>query len=263
MSENGGCACGSATSQPLPGGGASPFVYAIGQVEARPSSLAVQKEIAQAAAGAIADPQAAPLLHGFLVAREHRYLARAMNWVLRVEGQDVYALSPRDPADLELLLEAIRPDAGHDMHLVIGVQAPLAGPSGGLPLVLVEHLYSFGRPALAASLGSTAPSEVLDLVLPLARNHGATPEARALNYLIMRDAGVYGLMQAMRQEEADLVAVDARPIDSRGRLVVEVLLSFVHRNRGALSRRAARVDVTELFPFLVAPFAPHVAVSVA
>jgi PatG Domain len=77
--------------QPLPGSGrytpASPsFVYALGQIEPRFPSLAVEKEFAQstgrADAAGLTDREA---LQTILTDRANRYLARQLCWVFMIE----------------------------------------------------------------------------------------------------------------------------------------------------------------------------------
>ncbi len=88
----------------------SSFVYAVGQVEPRFPSLAVEKEFAQvtgrADATGLTDREA---LQTIVSERANRYLARQLCWVFTIEGLETYLLAPRDPADLELLVEAVRP----------------------------------------------------------------------------------------------------------------------------------------------------------
>ena len=85
-------------------------VYAIGRIEARFPRLSVEKEFAQAAGRAdtagLTDRQA---FYNVLSEPESRYLARQLCWVFTVEGLETYLLAPRDPADLDLLVEAVRP----------------------------------------------------------------------------------------------------------------------------------------------------------
>jgi hypothetical protein len=86
------------------------YVYAIGQIEPRFPRLSVEKEFAQATGRAdtagLSDRQA---LQKVLLERQNRYLARQLCWVLTIEGLETYLLVPRDPGDLELLIEAVRP----------------------------------------------------------------------------------------------------------------------------------------------------------
>lgn len=141
-------------------GGASPpsYVYAIGRLEARFPLLSVEKEFAQATGRAetagLTDRQA---LHRVLTQREHRYLARQLCWVMTIEGLETYIVVPRDPGDIELLIESVRP-APHatDVDIVIGVKGPIAPPTlcNGLtvPIVAFDQLYSFDVATLLGAI---------------------------------------------------------------------------------------------------------------
>src|SRR5262249_54980598 len=130
--------------------------------------------------------------------RQNRYLVRQLCWVLSVEGLETYLLAPRDPADLDLLVEALRPTPSPlDVDVVIGTRGPIAPPElcNGLmlPIVVFEQLYSFDRDALiraipkpeqvAAEAFASTAAELLDRIMQTADNAGATDEHRALNYL--------------------------------------------------------------------------------
>ena len=95
---------GAAASMPVS------YVYAIGRIEARFPRLSVEKEFAQATGRAETagqtDQQA---FHDVLSKPENRYLARQLCWVLTIQGLETYILHPRDPRDLDRLVEAIRP----------------------------------------------------------------------------------------------------------------------------------------------------------
>src|SRR6266542_3588400 len=85
-------------------------VYAIGRIEPRFPRQSVEKEFAQATGRAetagLTDRQATQKV---LAQRQNRYLARQLCWVMTIEGLETYILQPRDPGDLDLLLEALRP----------------------------------------------------------------------------------------------------------------------------------------------------------
>ena len=122
------------------------YVYAIGRVEARFPSLAAEKEFAQATGRTETtgktDQQS---FHTVLSKRENRYLVRQLCWVLTIQGLDTYLLTPRDPADADLLVEAIRPvPSPNDVDVVIGLRGPTAPPDmcNGLmvPLVAFDQI---------------------------------------------------------------------------------------------------------------------------
>lgn len=134
------------------------YVYAIGRVEARFPNLAAEKEFAQATGrtetAGKTDQQA---FHTVLSQRQNRYLARQLCWVLTIQGLETYLLQPRDPADIDLLVDAIRPaPAPNDIDVVIGLRGPIAPPQmcNGLmvPIVVFDQIYSFGRDALIKAI---------------------------------------------------------------------------------------------------------------
>ena len=152
--DNGGSFSGPVPDSDTNGGTAASFVYAIGRVEARFPNLAAEKEFAQAAGRTnTAGKTDQQTFHAVLSKRENRYLIRQLCWVLTIQGLETYLLAPRDPADLELLVEAIRPvPSPNDVDVVVGVRGPIAPPEmcNGLmvPIVVFDQIYSFDRQAL-------------------------------------------------------------------------------------------------------------------
>lgn len=264
---------------PVPQGrtGSPSFVFALGRVEARFPSLAVEKEFAQLVGRAetegLTDSQT---LQSVLSERVNRYLARQMCWVFTIEGLDTYILVPRDPGDLELLVEAVRatPDA-NDIDVVIGVRGPLADPEAcnGLvvPIVAFDQLYSFDRGSLIGAVPRpdsvpeddeeqfrTAAGELFDRVIQLADNSGATDEHRALNYVAVRYPAIYARTAEAFSGNRSLSAVEVRPSRLSGtRRIVDVIFSYTHRETDVTEQYFARVDVTEEFPFLVTKLSPY------
>jgi hypothetical protein len=187
--------------------GMGSYVYAIGRVEARFPNLAAEKEFVQATGRADTagktDQQA---FHEVLSQRHNRYLVRQLCWVLTIQGLETYLLQPRDPADLDMLVDAIRPaPAPQDIDVVIGVRGPIAPPEmcNGLmvPIVVFDQIYSFGRDALIKAIPKPekmsdkqfgpAAEELFDRIMQMTDNAGATNEHRALNYLAMRYPAIY------------------------------------------------------------------------
>ena len=187
---------------------ASPsWVYAIGRIEARFPSISVEKEFAQATGRAdtkgLTDRQA---LHAVLSKPENRYLLRQLCFVMTIEGLETYILVPRDPADISLLVEALRPTPQPwDLDVVIGMKGPIAPPQmcNGLmvPIVVFDQIYSFDRDALIKAIPkpektsakdfAPAAEELFDRIMQMTDNAGATDEHRALNYLAVRYQAIY------------------------------------------------------------------------
>jgi len=254
--------------------GASSYVYAIGHIEPRFPRLSVEKEFAQAtgraATAGLSDRQA---LQAVLQDRQNRYLSRQLCWVLTVQGIETYILAPRDPADSDLLVEALRGSPSPtDLDLVVGVRGSIAGPNvcNGLtiPIVMFDQIYSFDRDSLVRSIPrppnadaekfTAAAGEVFDRVHHLTDNAGATDADRALNYLTVRYPGMYAAAANAFAANGALTSVEVRPSPLSGiRNIVEVIFSFTNRATDVTEKQFVRVDVTEEFPFLVAKMSPY------
>ncbi|MGD0702900.1 MAG: hypothetical protein ABSA02_23835 [Trebonia sp.] len=259
-----------------PAGQQNAYVYGIGQVQPRFPSVAIQKEFAQAAGrgetGGQTDRQ---VIASVLGDRANRYLVRQMCWVFVIEGLETYILLPNDPADYDLLVQAVRPEPDPvDVDVIVGARGPFAPPqlcNGlGLPVVRVDQLYSFDRESLIGALPlpeGTAESgeaafrasarELFDRIIQVADNAGATDEHRALNYLAVRYPVIYSTAATEHEGNSSLAAVEVRPSRLSGvRSVVDVIFSYTHRQTDVATKYFCRVDVTEEFPFLVTKLSP-------
>ena len=268
----GRCRCstctGTAASKP------APHVYTIGQLGARFPRLSVEKEFVQATGRAETAGQTdREAFYNVLSTPEHRYLARQLCWVLTIQGLDTYIVQPRDPSDFGPLVEAIRPrPSPMDLDVVIGVRGGIASQDfcNGLmvPIVVCDHVYSFDREALIKAIPrpetmaqesfDAAAGEVLDKILQMTDNAGATEEHRALNYLAMRYPAIYAKAAEAFARDCSLTAVDVRPSSLSGtRSIVEVIFSYTNRNTDFTEQFFVRCDVTEEFPFLVTKLSPY------
>ena len=253
---------------------ASSYVYALGRVEPRFPRLAVEKELAQATGYAetagLTDRQA---LHAVLSQRQNRYLVRQLCWVFTIEGLETYLLQPRDPVDLDLLVESVRPrPRPTDVDVVIGIRGPLAPPElcNGLmvPIVVFDQIYSFDMETLVRAIPrpEQIPAEQFDAtaeevwmrIMQMADNAGTTDEHRALNYLAVRYPALYAATADAFGRNASLTTVEVRPSRLSGvRRIGDVIFAFTHRQTGVIEKFFVRVDVTEEFPFLVTRLTPY------
>jgi hypothetical protein len=271
---DGACGCGEDVGLSPHGAGIVSYIYAIGRVEPRLPNLAAEKEFAQATGRTDTvgktDQQT---FHAVLSTRENRYLVRQLCWVLSIQGLETYLLLPRDPADLDLLVEAIRPaPSPNDIDVVIGRRGPIAPPEmcNGLmiPIVAFDQIYSFDRDVLikaipkpervtAAQFGRAA-EELFDRIMQVTDNAGATNEHRALNYLAMRYPAIYAKAAGEFAHDFSLTGVEVRrsPLSST-RNIVDVIFSYTNRNTDFTEKFFVRVDVTEEFPFLVTKLSPY------
>jgi hypothetical protein len=251
------------------------YVFALGRVEPRFPTLGLEKEFAQAtgqaATAGLTDSEA---VQAALTQRQNRYLVRQLCWVMTIEGLETYILYPRDPVDLDLLVDAIRPaPRGTDVDVVIGARGPIAPPElcNGLmvPMVGFDQIYSFDvdtlidgvpRPEkISAARFKPTVEEVFLRIMQLADNAGATDAHRALNYLAVRYPAIYAQTAEAHARNASLSGVDVRPSRLSGvRKIVDVVFSYTHRETAVTESYFVRVDVTEEFPFLVTRLSPFV-----
>ena len=250
------------------------YVYAIGRIEPRFPRLSVEKEFAQAAGRAdaqgLTDRQT---LHRIITRRENRYLVRQLCWVMTIQGLETYILVPRDPADFDLLIEALRAaPSAVDIDVVIGLRGPIAPPAlcNGLtvPIVAFEQIYSFDVHSLIESIPrpenaetdqfKAVAEEVFSRVIQMADNAGSMDEHRALNYLTVRYPALYASVADAHARNASLSAVEVRRSAlSESRQIVEAVFSFTHRATDVIEKQLVRVDVTDQFPFLTTKMSPY------
>ena len=272
----GGCDCRGATAGEPNGSGrvSPPYVYALGSIEPRFPSLGVEKEFAQVTGrtntAGLTDRQ---VLQSILSERRSRYLIRHLCWVLTIEGMETYLLRPRDPADIDLLAESVRPTPrATDVDVVIGIRGPIAPPEfcNGLqvPVVGFTQVYSFNIDSFIRSIPrpeavpeeqfTPVAEEVFGRVMQMADNAGATDEHRALNYLATRYPALYATTAEAHGRSSALTAIEVRPSSlSSVRKVVDVIVSYTNRQTDVVEKSFVRVDVTEEFPFLVTKMSPY------
>lgn len=270
-------ACATCGAAPAANGAAMAtprYIYAVGRIEARFPRPSVEKEFAQATGRAetagLTDRQA---LQKVLSQRQNRYLTRQLCWVMTIEGLETYILVPRDPADLDLLVEALRATPSPmDLDCIIGTQGPIAPPEmcNGLmvPIVFFDQIYSFDREALIKAIPkpektsakefAPAAEELFDRMMQMTDNAGATDEHRALNYLAVRYQAIYANAADAFARNASLTGVDVQPSALSGtRNVVDVIFTYTNRNTDVDEQFFVRVDVTDEFPYLVTKLSPY------
>jgi hypothetical protein len=250
------------------------YVYAIGRIEPRFPGPSVEKEFAQATGRAetagLTDRQAVLKV---LSQRQNRYLARQLCWVMTIEGLETYLLVPQDPADLDLLIESMRPAPSPvDLDCVIGVLGPIAPAAmcNGLmvPIVVFDQIYSFDRDTLIKAIPkpekssakefAPAAEQLFDRIMQMADNAGATDEDRALNYLAVRYQAIYANTAEAFGRNSSLTAVTVlRSALSSTRNIVDVVFAYNNRTTDVVEKFFVRVDVTDEFPYLVTKLSPY------
>lgn len=250
------------------------YVYALGSIQIRFPDISVEKEFAQVIGRTdtkgLTDPQS---MLKVLSARENRYLARRICWVMTIEKMDTYILLPRDPADFGLLIESVRANPSpSDVDVVIGIRGPIAPAEmcNGLQahIVAFDQIYSFDRDAIIKAIPrpdktpakefAAAAEELFDKVQQMADNSGATDEYRAVNYLAVRYPAIYAATADAHANNRSLESI--RVLGSRlsgVRKIVDVVFSYQNRATDVTEKYFVRVDVTDEFPFLVTKLSPY------
>ncbi|KOV94951.1 hypothetical protein ADK65_30460 [Streptomyces sp. NRRL B-1140] len=246
----------------------------MGQIRVQFPSLGVEKEFAQAVGRAeppdLTDDEA---LYRVLSDPDNRYLVRQLCFVLSVQGVETYILHPRDSAGYDLLIEAIRPVSGPwDLDVVIGRRGPVAPPElcNGLtvPVVVFEQIYSFDsgeliraveRPSeIPAEDFETASGKLLERLLQIGDNSGATDEHRAINYAAVRNEKIYQETVREYARGFRLSAVEVCPSRLSGsRRILDIVFSFTSRKVDVTEKSFMRIDVTEMFPFTRTNWSPY------
>lgn len=248
-------------------------IYVIGHIEPRFPLLSIEKEARQVIArGGPTKDTDREVMAKVLRDKNNNYLVRQLCWVLSVQGVETYILIPRD-GDYQPLIDAYRaePNPG-DLELVIGVRGPVAPPTmcNGLqvPIVIFDQIYAFDRESLLKAITpakgadgakfKAASGEMLNRILYQTDNAGATDCDRAQNYVAMRYERIYGLAAEQFANNASFTGIYCRMSPLSGtRKIVEVVFEFTDRTTNFVSKFAARVDVTECFPFLVTALGPY------
>lgn len=250
------------------------YVYAIGRIEPRYPRVSIEKEFAQAVGRAetqgLSDREVS---HKILVRPENRYIVRQLCWVLTIEGLETYLLEPRDPADLSLLIEALRPvPRATDVDVVIGVKGLIAPSTycNGLmiPIVTFDQIYSFDVDTLIGSIPrpedvdperfKPTSEEIFHRITQITDNTGNTDGHRALNYLAVRYPPIYTKAAERFVQDYSLTGVEVNPSPLSGvRKIVDVIFFFTNRKTDFTEAFFVRVDVTEQFPFIATKLTPY------
>ena len=244
------------------------YVYALGRILPRFPGVGIEKEFMQATSRnsttGLTDNQT---MHTVLTDPQNRYLARKLCWIFSIEGLETYLLQPMNPADLDMLIESLRPSPRPmDVNVVIGMLGPTAPPQycNGLqiPIVGFDQIYSFDIDTLIKSIPkpekitakefAPAAEELFMRIMQIADNAGANDDHRALNYVAVRYNAIYATTAECFGRNLSLTGVEV--IQSRlygVRKIVDVIFVFTSRTTDVTEKYFCRVDVTEEFPFLV------------
>lgn len=249
------------------------FVYALGKIQPRFPSRTIEKEYYQVVGRAETSGQTDyEVMRTALSQRQNRYLVRQMCWVLSIEGIETYLLRPADPADFDLLIESLRtPPRGTDVDAVIGYRGAIAPPEicNGLmiPILVFEQIYSFDVDTLMKALPksksrgenyATNSEEVLNRILQMADNVGATDEHRCLNYLAVRYPAYYEKTAEMHDKDFSLTGIEVKQSRLSGvEKIMDCIFTYTNRKTDVDEKWYCRVNLSGLYPYLVTKLSPY------
>jgi PatG C-terminal len=262
----GNCTCGDA--------GPSHYVYVLGTVDVRFPDQSIPAEF-QELADAMPNGQQGvneerrDWCYRILSAtpRQYtRYIARQLCWILYVEGQPAYYLILRDMQDFDGLIDCLGEPKNDDLCLFVG-SSPLQVVElcHGIkaPVLTVDQVYRYKKSNILqhfkAKKGGPNPDELYKELFQSADNFGHTDEWRALNFLAVRYPPLCRWCYNMVQKKYDLKAfpvLTSRLAAWGTKRIVDAIFTF--DKRGDTRKYFVRVDVTHLFPMVVAPIAKYV-----
>ena len=252
-------------------------IYALGSIRAGFPNMSLEKEFQATAAAIGAAGPTNSLLYQVLSQGENLYLARDICFIFQVDGVDAYIIKPRTYVEVAQFVTALDPSLEKPLDGIIGVKGPLAPPEmcNGLQLPLVAVNQSFISnlrafvEAIAQQAGVSAElaQSVLEAILGLTDNTGATDEYRAINYLAVKYPQIYVTTSQMLdpgqapggyQGAYYLVGVSAQLANVQGtRRIVNVIFKYIQQQTSEVAYWFSTVDVSGLYPFLVSKFAPY------
>jgi hypothetical protein len=140
-----------------------------------------------------------------------------------------------------------------------------------VPIVVFDQVYSFKRDELINAIPcpqgmqgmqedqfKAAAGNVLDTILQMTDNLGATDDHRALNYLAMRYPGIYTKTAEQFARDFSLTGVEVRPSPLRStRNIVDVIFSYTNRKTAFTEKFLISVNVQDKYPFLVSTLSSY------
>lgn len=245
------------------------FVFALGKLEVRMPTIGLEREYRRCAKSEEGKSSTrGERMRATLEANHH--LASHICYLLSIGGTPAFSLVPVIQSAREALLGALSHlDSANHWIVAIGKLGPTCRPGdcGGMlvPFVFCDQVFCFsidewieglqkavahGAKQREKTMLASAARDLFNQSVTSLQNTGVTDAHRALNFLLMRHAGVFQAV-AERRGTAMLDRVEARISEGLGaRRQVLVILTFVNIASGVSERLFCRVDVTEEWPFL-------------
>ena len=217
-------------------------------------------------------------LHQTLSQPENIYIAREMIWILRsVRSRELYRIQPQTDEHVSALVAALQPEqtssqsneCNCQMFAFVGDEIPLHADSYHnqfpFPGTLLTTLFKPPVESSATVVPGGDPQQVMAMTAPLlslTNNDGRTSSDRALNYALLNDLKIYQQTYQLcyGNQGTTLELNSVRTETELGSGIYErvnVVFEYQSSTSGSISRWASLVDVTGLFPYIVADFSPY------
>jgi len=280
------CDCDNGNTAPAP---PPTPIYSLGKIQAAFPNTSLEKEFDAAAKAIGAQGPRDQLFYQVLSQGENIDIARNICFIFQIDSIDTYILKPRSFVELAQFITALDVSLKTPLDRIIGIKGPLAPPEmcNGLqlPMVVVNNslitnksefvgaiisaaeISAAERSQVTSQVSEVVAQSVLDMILGLTDNTGATDEYRAINYLAVRDLWIYEITARMLAPDLTpggfqgvyyLVGVTAQLANVQGtRRIVNVIFQYRQRDTSQSAYWFTTVDVTGLYPFLVSKLAPY------
>lgn len=253
------------------------FVYSIGKIDIRFSTIALEKEFQQRERHTVLKTGKNAVNKGekiYEILKQNLHIAKNITYIFSVGGIPAFVVIPTGTEVLNLLIESLKEiDQPEKFDLIIGKRAGIAPAtlSGGLllPMVLCDQVYSFrlgeyvkdliqvGDPLfkngkLKSDGFEETAKELFLRITSSTENIGGEDAHRALNYLLVQHPGIFFTWAERHNTNNILDSIETRVhVGANARKIVTVIFTFIDRATAVPERVFTRVDVTEEWPFVI------------
>ncbi|MCF6459119.1 hypothetical protein [Pseudoalteromonas sp. MMG024] len=203
---------------------------------------------------------------------KYLYLAEQVDWVLSIESERVYVLTPASKSELTALINTLKPPADtlEQVYTCVIGNAYWQDNSLGLEAVLCQQVYSHTMSELHDTIKNISTAEtnaIQDVIksLELAPNKGRSNDDRAKNFIAFRYPDIYAHTHSMQTgsasgKSASLIKIGFTQFDaSSEHSIVDITFTYQENSSEKKHSYFCRVDVSGLYPFIntaIQPFTP-------
>lgn len=247
------------------------YLYAIGEIDPVFPTVDIENEFHRVAVLSKCTASDDQLLYDILSKEQYRYIATEIRWVMKINNVKTYLINPLGEAELKELIESLKPEPGMaTCQAVIGRldKSDTIKPGGEERLVTVicDLLYNIAFDKFVDSIvkktnvDKVVAGSLFKKLLNKTVNDGVNDENRAVNYIALKYLEAYKMTSEMLQSDSkasiySFVDVETKNARVQGtRKIVDVTFNYQERGTDKIIWRTAKVDTTDLFPFLVKGF---------